>query len=103
MMSATVEPHKKQEPQFSLTPVTSLILLSFLAVGTMFAQNEAVSVQVGAEDRAAGTYGISNFRYHILPAKTLAGSAARSVRTRQLSGTSAPNSCRLCSFSAKDA
>lgn len=92
MMSATVEPHKKPEPQFSLTLVASLILLSFLAVGTMFAQNEVVSVQVGAEDRAAGTYGISNFRYHILPAKTLAGSAARSVRTRQLSGTSSPNS-----------
>ena len=81
MKSANAESHKGQRSQFSLTLFTSLIFLSFLMVGTMLAQDESVSVQVGAEDRAAGTYGISNFRYHILAARTMAGSAARSART----------------------
>jgi len=96
MKSAKAESLKGLRPRLSLTLFTftlftSLILLSFLMVGTMLAQNESVSVQVGAEDRAAGTYGTSNFRYHILPARTLAGSAARSARTTKLSRTSAPS------------
>jgi len=66
MKSANAESHKGQTSQLSLTLFTSLIFLSFLAVGTMLAQDESVSVQVGAEDRAAGTYGISNLQYHIL-------------------------------------
>ena len=95
MKSANAESLKRLRPRLSLTLFTStlftsLILLSFLMVGTMLAQNESVSVQVGAEDRAAGTYGTSNFRYHILPARTLAGSAARSARTTKPSRTSAP-------------
>jgi len=60
--------------------VTTLIVLPLVIVGKVFAQDEAnVSVQVTAEDRTAGTYGISNFRYHILPARTPAGRAARNA------------------------
>lgn len=71
MKCAKAESLKRPRPQSSLTLFpstlfTSPILLSFLMVGTMLAQNESVSVQVGAEDRAAGTYATSNFRYRIL-------------------------------------
>ncbi len=92
MKSAKAESHKTQPSQFSLTLFTSLICLSFLMVGTTLAQDQSVSVQVGAENRAAGTYATSNFRYHILPARTVAGSAARNARSTKLSPrTSAPS------------
>ena len=107
MKCAKAESLKRPRPQSSLTLFpstlfTSLILLSFLMVGTMLAQNESVSVQVGAEDRAAGTYATSNFRYRILPARTLAGSAARSARTTGLSPRTSASSSSSGGFYPAD-
>ncbi len=107
MKCAKAESLKRPRPQSSLTLFastlfTSLILLSFLMVGTMLAQNESVSVQVGAEDRAAGTYATSNFRYRILPARTVAGSAARSARTTRLSPRTSASSSSSGGFYPAD-
>ena len=80
MKNEALERQDERKPWFCWILIATLLTLPLITVGKIFAQDEdTVSVQVGSEDRAAGTYGISNFRYHILPARTPAGTAARNA------------------------
>jgi hypothetical protein len=45
----------------------------------MSAQEE-IRLDVSAADQVAGTYNVSNFRYHIFPVGTAAGKAAMAAR-----------------------
>ncbi len=60
----------------SYAALTIAMVLPFLSPIRASAQEEAVSTDVRAADLAAGTFSVSNFRYHILQANTQAGRMA---------------------------
>jgi hypothetical protein len=78
--------HKRAVPTTSMLAMALLLLMPARASS----QEESVSTDVRAADLAAGTFSVSNFRYHISPSNTQAGLTAAGLKALGTHITSAP-------------